>query len=60
MLGVLNERRLMHGSMAPDKRWYQVNIFLIFSMRTLCFGYSVEVPQGGTSNEYPQHIFFLF
>ena len=24
----------------------------------ICFGYSLEVPQRGTSNEYPQYMFF--
>ena len=27
--------------------------------KNLCSGYSLEVPQRGTSNEYPQHWFSL-
>ena len=34
-------------------------IFLIFLFlhKNICCGYSLEVPQRGTSNEYPQHMF---
>ena len=41
---------------APDKRGYPQNIFLI-SPQNICCGYSLEVPLQGTSNEYPQHMF---
>ena len=30
---------------------------VIFDMKTLCCGYSLEVPQRGASNEYPRHMF---
>ena len=33
-------------------------IFLFFN-KNICCGYSLEVPRGGTSNEYPQHMFLL-
>ena len=36
---------------------YQVNIFFLFLHENICFGFSLEVPQRGTSNEYPQHVF---
>ena len=39
-----------------DKNGYQVNIFL-FLHENKCLGYSLEAPQCGTSNEYPQHMF---
>ena len=39
-----------------DKSGYPVSIFLI-SPLNICCGYSLEVPQGGTFNEYPQHMF---
>ena len=35
----------------------QVLIFFLFLHENICCGYSLEVPQWGTSNEYPQHIF---
>ena len=33
----------------------------MFSLRdeNICCGYSLEAPRGGTSNEYPQHMFSL-
>ena len=43
---------------APDKIGCQENIFLI-SPLNICCGYSLEVPQWGASNEYPQHMFFV-
>ena len=33
------------------------NIFLNISLETCC-QYSLEVPWGGVSNEYPQHILY--
>ena len=36
------------------KFWY---IFFLFFHKNICCGYSLEVPQWGTSNEYPQHMF---
>ena len=38
---------------APDKK-VSGNFFL-FLFENICCGYSFEVPQRGTSNEYPQH-----
>ena len=32
-------------------------IFFLFVRKTICCGYSLEVPHWGTSNEYPQHMF---
>ena len=31
--------------------------FLLFLHKYKCSGYSLEAPQPGTSNEYPQHMF---
>ena len=36
---------------APD------HIFLISPQKNICCGYSLEAPQWGASNEYPQHMF---
>ena len=60
----------MAGSIGLDKSGYQVNTFLISrrkhmlwvlirsaSAENLHCGYSLEVPQRGASNEYPQHMF---
>ena len=35
----------------------KVSIFFLFLDWNKCCGYSLEVPQRGTSNEYPQHMF---
>ena len=43
-------------SITADKRGYHGYIFCYFSMKTCC-GKSLEVPQWGTSNEYPQYMF---
>ena len=32
-------------------------IVFLFLHKNICCGYSLEVPQGGASNEYPQHMF---
>ena len=32
-------------------------IFFLITSQNICCGYSLEVPQWGTSNEYPQHMF---
>ena len=32
--------------------------FFLLLHESIYYGYSLEVPQQGTSNEYPQHIFF--
>ena len=42
-------------TIALDKRCPD-NIFLFLHIN-ICYGYSLEVPQRGTSNEYPQHKF---
>ena len=34
-------------------------IFFLFLHENICCGYSLEVPQRGASNEYPQHMFSL-
>ena len=52
-----NDSNTFEGeNIAPDKRGYPHNIFLI-SPKNICCGYSLEVSQQGTSNEYPQHMF---
>ena len=33
--------------------------FSYFSIKNLCYGYSLEVPRQCTSNEYPQYMFFV-
>ena len=35
----------------------KVLIFFLFSHKNICCGYSLEAPQRGASNEYPQHMF---
>ena len=45
---------------APDKALFfnrKVFIFLLFLHKNICYGYSLEAPQRGVSNEYPQHMF---
>ena len=40
-------------------RWFfnqRVLIFFLFLHENICYGYSLEVPHWGTSNEYPQHM----
>ena len=32
-------------------------ILFLFLHKNICCGYSLEAPQRGTSNEYPQHMF---
>ena len=34
-------------------------IFFFFLNENICCGYSLEAPQRGASNEYPQHTFLL-
>ena len=46
-------------SIATDKRGYPHNIFFLFRHEKICFGYSLEMPCQGTSNGYPQHMFFM-
>ena len=41
---------------APDKRGIY-KIFFLFLHKNIYCGYSLEAPQTGTSNEYPQHMF---
>ena len=36
---------------------WKVWTFFLCLLENICCGYSLEVPQQGTSNEYPQHIF---
>ena len=37
--------------------FYSTSIeFLLTSAKNICCGYSLEVPHGGTSNEYSQHM----
>ena len=32
-------------------------MFFLFLHKNICYGYSLEGPQRGASNEYPQHMF---
>ena len=43
----------------PDKTLFNQKlwIFFLFLHINICCGYSLEVPQRGTSNEYQQHTF---
>ena len=41
---------------ATDKRGIHI-IFFLFLEKNICCGYSLEGPQQGASNEYPQHMF---
>ena len=34
-------------------------MIFLFLNKNICCGYSLEVPQGGASNKYPEHMFFL-
>ena len=43
-------------SIAPDKRGYPQNNFLICAWKSM-FWYSLGIPRRGASNEYPQHMF---
>ena len=45
-----------YHNIAPDKRGIYI-LFFLFRHENICCGYSLEVPQNGTSNEYPQHMF---
>ena len=45
---------------ATDKALFSIRkmvISFLFLHENICCGYSLEVPQRGTSNEYPQHVF---
>ena len=48
-------KRSAWDSLAPEKRGYLHKSF----HENICCGYSLEVPCKGTSNEYPQHMFFV-
>ena len=45
--------------MALDKMLFSVQKYWYFSYfsRKTCYGYSLEAPHRGASNEYPQHMF---
>ena len=43
---------------ATDKRGIHI-IFFLFLDENICCEYSLEAPQQGASNEYPQHMFSL-
>ena len=36
---------------------WKILIFVLFLHKNICCGYSLEAPQWGTSNEYPQYMF---
>ena len=45
-------------STCPSKIYLPENWhFFLFLEENICFGYSLEAPHRGTSNEYPQHMF---
>ena len=41
----------------PYKRSVQINIIFLFLHEHICFGYALDAPRQGTSNEDPNHIF---
>ena len=46
---------LLHTPELQSRHFFQPNF--LFLHENICCGYSLEVPQWGTSNEYPQHMF---
>ena len=48
----INEYVKKYIAIAPDKRGIHIILFLFLHKNISC-GYSLEVPQWGTSNEYP-------
>ena len=40
----------------PVKKGIQI-VFFLFLHKNICYGYRLEVPQLGTSNEYPKMCF---
>ena len=44
------------GCKNENFQWTNFNIFLIFA-QNIDFGYTLEPPSGGGSNEYPQSMF---
>ena len=58
-LDFLHDRHLLFF-IALDKVLFSTKKYLYFFLflnKNICCGYSLEVPQRGTSNEYPQHMF---
>ena len=51
-------RSIKNANTTPDKQFSDRNVlvFFLFLHKNICCGYSLEVPRGGTSNEYPQHM----
>ena len=47
---------LRYGVITLDNRAIQMNIYF-FLHENICCRYSLEVPQRGASNKYPQHMF---
>ena len=50
---ILTYLQIRHFFFQSKKYWY----FSCISRKRLCCGYSLEAPQRGASNEYPQHMF---
>ena len=51
-----------HLTIALDKALFfnqKVSIFFLFLNENICCGYSLEAPQRGASNEYPQTYVFV-
>ena len=52
-------QELIKGIITPEKAIFfstwKVTIFFLYLHKNICYLYSLEVPQWGTSNEYPQH-----
>ena len=54
--------KLSSADIATDKALFfiwKLLISFLFLNENICCGYSLEVPQWGTSNKYPQHMFSL-
>ena len=54
---VVNKSEKNIDEIALKKVSPKVQICFLFLHDNTCFGYSLEVPHGRTSNEYPQHMF---
>ena len=50
-------RGLMVSLVKPKFGHKGSEYFFLFFHQKVCYEYSLELPHGGNSNEYPQHIF---
>ena len=53
---MVSRKRVNWLYIATDKRGIHI-IFFLFLDENICCGYSLEAPQRGAFNEYPQHMF---